>query len=104
MGEQFFDRIARAGRARSFSRRKRAITVAAAQKGAKIGQLNFDQPFVREQAPDAANPFSQQIVGDSKRVADAGILVDQFEYFLVWQANDDICRLLKLFQSFASKI
>src|SRR5580765_3896363 len=78
--------------------------MAATQERAEVGQLNFNQAFMSEQSPHAANAFNQKVVCDSERVADGGVLVDQFENFLVREGNDDVGCFLKLFQAFTSKV
>src|SRR3954462_3781381 len=99
MREKFLDRIARTAWAGSFGCRKRAFEMPASQKRAKVGQLNFNQTFMSKQSPHSANTLNQKIVGDPEGVANGGILVDQFENFLTWKANDNIRRFLKLFQT-----
>ena len=99
MGEEFFDRFARAGGAAGLDKGKRALGMAVAHQRAQVVKMDLDQPGPREQLPDAAHAFDEQAAGDAEGVQDAGVLVNQFEGLLVRQANHAVGDGFQLFQA-----
>src|ERR1700730_5153066 len=61
--------------------------------------MNRDKPRLGEQAPDASDSFSEKLIGDFESLQDAGVFIDQLEYFLVREANHAIGRRIKRFQA-----
>src|SRR5262245_2216905 len=74
-----------------------------AQEPAEIGQLNFNESLVSEQAPDTAYAFDQKVIRDPECIPDAGVLVDQFENLLIRETDDNISGFLELIEPIPGK-
>ena len=77
---------------------KQLSRVAVAQERGQVGEMNFDQPLVHQQPPDAAHAGGEEVVRDLEGLQHAGVLVNHLEHLLVGQTDDAIGRGLELRQ------
>src|SRR5437667_12389700 len=73
--------------------------MAITKEGRELGEMDLNQTGVAQQAPKAAHAVGQKLIGQFEGVEHAGILVDEFERFLVWETDDSVGRGFKFFQA-----
>src|ERR1035437_4816512 len=61
--------------------------------------MDFNQPLVHQQAPDAAHAVSEKLVGDLERLQHAGVLIDHLEDFLIGETDHAVGGRLELRQA-----